>query len=479
MRYTRVISYGFVLLSVLWTGCMHTPPPAPKPVPAPAVQESGLAPATERIVVVISVDGLAGYYLDDPRVELPTIRRLVREGASCAQMKCAMPSVTWPTHTTLATGVHPGRHGVIGNSYWDRTANKSVQLIMDPLFDKEEIVRTPTIYDVAHAFGLRTAAICWPASRNAPVLDWTVPDITNNEQFQKYATPSWLAELRAEHIPFEMQEEWSKAPTGGVERDWLYTRMARQVIRRHHPNLLLLHLIETDHVQHNKGPQTPDAYWACSHEDDRVRDVFEACQKYFPGRATFIVVSDHGFMGYNREIRPNVLLRQAQWLQLDGKQVVARRVTALSQGGSSFVYVLDQERRAEILAQLVEKFRAVEGIAEVVEEGAFARFGLAPPARDPRMPDLILTAREGFSFSDSTAGDVVVMPPTAALKGAHGYDSADPNMRTLFVAWGAGIRHGVRIAEMDSTDVAPTVARLLGVTLPGADGHAREEILAP
>jgi predicted AlkP superfamily pyrophosphatase or phosphodiesterase len=114
-----------------------------------------LAPAAERIVVVISIDGLAGYYLDDPKADMPTIRRLAREGARADGMKCAMPSVTWPTHTTLATGANPARHGVIGNSYWDREAGKSVAFIPDPLFDKDEIVKAPTIYDVAYKAGLK------------------------------------------------------------------------------------------------------------------------------------------------------------------------------------------------------------------------------------------------------------------------------------------------------------------------------------
>ncbi len=437
-----------------------------------------LPPASERLVVLISVDGLAAYYLNDPKADMPTIRRLAREGVGGNGMKCAMPSVTWPTHTTMATGCWAGRHGVIGNSYWDREAGKSVAFIPDPLFDKDEIVKVPTIYDVAHRAGLKTAGICWPASRNAKTFDWTVPDIFPDDLFQKYSTPSWLVELREANIPFWMQETWCKAPAGGAQRDWMYARMAAQVIYKHRPNLLMLHLMETDHVQHAKGPQTPDAYWACSYEDDRVSTVLEAAKEMFPGRVTFIVVSDHGFNPYTREIRPNVKLRQDGLVKMEGSKVVARQATALGQGGSTFIYVLDKEHRAEIVSKLAAEFRAVEGVEVAIEPKDFAKYGMVTPDKDPRMGDLVLSAKEGFSFSDSAAGDAVVTPPSETLKGTHGYNPEQKKMRATFVAWGAGIRRGVKLTDMEAVDLAPTIARLLGLTMPDVDGKVREDILA-
>src|SRR3954469_327045 len=124
-------------------------------------------PAPDRIVVLISVDGLAHYYFADPKAEMPTMRKLAAEGARAKMMKASLPTVTWPNHTTLVTGVQPGKHGVIGNNYFDRTEGKVIPLIPDPIFNKDEIVKVPTVYDVAKQAGLKTAAICWPASRGA------------------------------------------------------------------------------------------------------------------------------------------------------------------------------------------------------------------------------------------------------------------------------------------------------------------------
>src|SRR5947207_12377483 len=136
---------------------------------APGDEQAGVSPS-DNIVVMVSVDGLAAYYLDDPKAEMPNIRALAAAGARAQSMKAVTPTVTWPNHTTLVTGVMPARHGVVGNNFFDRATGKRVVLISDPVYDKDEIVKAPTIYDLARAAGLTTAAARWPASRNAKTL---------------------------------------------------------------------------------------------------------------------------------------------------------------------------------------------------------------------------------------------------------------------------------------------------------------------
>src|SRR5207244_2369652 len=114
--------------------------------------------------------------------------------------------------------VQPVKHGVLANSYLDRATGKVVLLLPDPLFDKDEIVKAPTIYDLAHAAGLKTAGIIWPASRNAKSLDWTVPDCGTKQLWDTYGTTSWMEELRKEGIWVDQQEPWVKGG-GGVVSD--------------------------------------------------------------------------------------------------------------------------------------------------------------------------------------------------------------------------------------------------------------------
>lgn len=420
-------------------------------------------PKKDHCVVLISVDGLANFYLDDPKAELPTIRELAKNGACATQgMIASFPSVTWPNHTTMVTGVHPAKHGVLGNNYLSRETGKPVPLIPDPLFDKDEIVKSPTIYDVSAEAGLKTAGIIWPATRNAKNLHWTVPDMGGDDAWPKYGTPSWMAELREAGIPVDKHGAWVK-DGAGVQRDWLYTRLFSHVIKNHNPNLILIHLIEVDHIQHKYGPRTPDAYWAVSQADDRVRDIVNAVkQSEHADRTTIIVASDHGFFPISRDIRVNVALKGLK--QANGEPAVR----CVSQGGGNMVYILDKERKEELSKQLEQQLTYIEGVDAVLVPGQFEKIGQFTPSVDDRAPDLWMAARSGYSFSDSTAGDDVVVPRNQG--GTHGYMTDHPDMRATLVIAGAGAKSGVDLGKVTNLDIAPTIAELLGISMPTADG---------
>ncbi|HEX3872189.1 MAG TPA: ectonucleotide pyrophosphatase/phosphodiesterase, partial [Pirellulales bacterium] len=384
------------------------------------------APRTDRCVVLVSIDGLAGFYLDDPRADMPTLRRLAREGARADAMLCSFPTVTWPNHTTLVTGVPPAKHGVIGNNFFDRASGKPVALILDPVYDKDQIVRVPTIYDVAHDAGLKTAGIIWPCTRNARSIDYNAPDMPNFEDWQQYGTRAWMDELQAAGVPVERAGKWFKEPGGGVMRDWMYTRMFRQVIDKHAPNLLMIHIVEVDHVEHKYGPRSPEAYWAVSHADDRLRDLVETIEASpWRGKTTFFVCSDHGFYTIRREIRPNVLLKKLDLVKLKGKEVESRRAWAVAQGGGCAIYVLDNENKSATIAKLRDELQRVEGVEAVLTSDEFGRIGQPSLKEDPHAADLWASAREGYSFSDSTTGDEIV-DARESVGGTHGYLPEEP-----------------------------------------------------
>lgn len=431
-------------------------------------------PARDRCVILISVDGLADFYLDDPKADLPTIRRLAREGGRAGTV-CSFPTVTWPNHTTLVTGVSPAKHGVIGNDYLDRKTGEKVSFIPDPLFDKDQIVKVPTVYDAAHRAGLVTAGVIWPATRNARTLDFTVPDMAGDDAWPKYGTAAWLEELRRAGVPVERHGAWVKEPSGGVQRDWLYARMAAHVLENHRPNLLLVHLVEVDHVQHKFGPRSPEAYWAVSYADDRVRDIIEAAARSPLGDGTTVIVaSDHGFFPIEKDVRPNVVAKRLGYR--DGE---AKRVACLPQGGACGVYVLgdaDRDEREGIVARLKDELAKVEGVDSVVGPEGFAALGQPTPDDDSRAPDLWLSAKSGYAFTDSDAGDEPVVP-RASRAGTHGYLPDDPDMLGSLVISGRGVRPGVSLGKVSNRDVAPTIARLLGVELPSAEGKPLDAAL--
>src|SRR5690606_27274664 len=133
--------------------------------------------------------------------------------------------------------------------------------------------------------------------------------------------------------------------------------------------------------------------------DDRVREVWDELKKSFPGKATLIVASDHGFFPYQQQIQPNVLLRREGLLTAEGSKIANATVRAVGQGGSSFIYVLDPSKREELVARVSKLFAGVEGVDLVITPKDFPKYGLADPAKDPHMADIVLSAKSGYSFS--------------------------------------------------------------------------------
>jgi predicted AlkP superfamily pyrophosphatase or phosphodiesterase len=430
-----------------------------------------------RAVILISVDGLAAFYFDDPRAEMPTIRALADAGARAERMKASAPTVTWPNHTTLVTGVTPARHGVVGNDYFDRARRKAVILISDPEFDKEQLVRVPTIYDLAKARGLLTAAIRWPATRNAKALDWTLPDVFSDELLHQFTTPSLMAECKQAGVWSESDVIRYGQRELRVVSDAMCTRVFNFILRAHHPNLALLHLTHVDSVEHVKGPRTPEAYAAIKAADEQVRQVWEEVKRDYPDRATVMIVSDHGFSPVERLVLPNVPLREAGLVEVKAGKAIGGAVHVVGQGGAALVYVLDQNKREALIKQIEQMFAGLEGVSTVVGPEDFKLHGLARPQDDPRSPDVILFAREGYCFDESASGPAATVP-RRELRGMHGHDENLPCMYATFVAWGLGIKPRTRLGEIQNTDVAPTIARLLDLPLTGADGKVLSAALS-
>ena len=429
-----------------------------------------------RHVVLISVDGLAASYLDDPRADLPTLRMLAKQGAAAKGMVTAFPSVTWPAHVTLVTGTSPRKHGVIGNGVLDRRTGKLLTYLGDPVLTKDEAIRVPTLYDVAHAAGMKTASVIWPCSNGAKTLDWVIPDSNKAELHAKYTTPGFAQELAAAGIDIAPLGKWGWDKKYSTPRDELYSQVARHLLAKHRPGLLLLHYITPDGVEHAYGPHTPEAYQAVAESDRRVKEVWDVLQKPpFAGKAALFVVSDHGFAPYEKIVQPNVVLKQLGLVETDEKgKATKRRAWCVSQGGAAFVYLLDDEKG--LLPTVREALAKVEGVRSVLEPAAFVKLGLPTPDENPEMAQLVLTTGPGYSFGDAATGEAVVK--AGGLKGTHGHLPQPSFMHATFIAAGAGIKPSVQLRTMQSVDIAPTIARLLGLQLPTAEGRVLTEILA-
>jgi predicted AlkP superfamily pyrophosphatase or phosphodiesterase len=424
-----------------------------------------MAAETDRYVVLISVDGLAASYLNDPNAHLPTLRMLMKKGAHARGMVTTFPSSTWPSHTSLITGTHPAKHGVIGNSVWDRSTGQTVTYIGDKTFTKQEAIRVPTLYDAAHGAGLKTAAIIWPSCNGADTLDFMIPDSNVQATHDKYTTPGLAEELAAANISIRKLGAWGWGHEFSPARDLTYARAASYLLDKHQPNLLMLHLITPDGVQHDYGPQTEEAYWSVNDADNHIRMVWQTLQKPpFKDKATLIVVSDHGFAPYDKIIRPYHAFKDAGLIDFDSKGKITRQqVRVHAHGGACGVYILDDKNREAIQKNVIQAALKIPGVTRVLTPEQFTQDGMPHPSENPQQADLMILAEEpGYTFYTSTTGKLLTQMDQT--KGGHGHYPKHDYMHATFIAVGAGIQPG---------------AKLLGIELPDADGRALNEILAP
>ena len=104
-------------------------------------------------------------------------------------------------------------------------------------------------------------------------------------------------------------------------------------------------------------------------------------------------------------------------------------------------------------------------------------YGMADPKDDPHAPDMLLFAQEGCAFGDTAAGQLP-FSEKPERRGSHGHDPDLPDLHATFVAWGVGIKPGARLGEISNLSVAPTIAKLLGLTIPNAQGQPLAAALA-
>lgn len=438
----------------------------------------GGAEESKRMVVLISVDGLASYYMNDPMADIPTLRRLAAEGASAERMNVCFPSVTWTSHTTLATGVYPRIHGVIDNSIFNRKTLQTVKYIGDAVYIKEEAVKAQTLYDAAHEAGLKTAAVIWPCVRGAKTLDWLTPDVGSEQLILQGTTPELnrnLGEPIGNPIAAFSKWRWGTAP--GPLRDGKYSELAAYLLTEKQPDLLLLHLVCPDSYQHEFGPQTPEAYWSFNYVDFRINFIIEKVkQAGLLDRVTFFIVGDHGFESVTHALYPNVLLQKEGFLKMDGAAVSPDSQAYVScHGGSAGVYILNQEKKSEIAQRIKQLFANREGVQKIIEPTEFHALGLPAPDENPEQSDLILIPEEHYAFSGKIEGDEWALADS--LSGDHGYLPTHPRMGAGFIAWGSGVKSGIKLDAINEVDVAPTLAKLLQITMKETDGRVLTEIL--
>lgn len=413
-------------------------------------------------VIVISIDGFRPAMYLDPSGEglhLPNLIGLCDTGSAAEGVLVSHPSMTYPSHTSLATGTNPARHGIVSNTMFDPPAGST------RWYFENATIRVPAIWDLAKARGLKTAGASWPVTVGAGI------DVLFPESNQAPPDSTWLARARADSTPGLVDAVVQDLGGFGgndnriaVQRDRFTAAVAARIIRTERPNLLMIHLMETDSAQHADGPGSPAAREAIQRIDGHVGAIVRATEEAgIRERTAFIVSGDHGFSRVHTLIQPNVVLREGGWLTTDARGRVAvwqaaSHATAirLKDPGDTALAARVERRFTELAAS---RYR---GIFRVVSRAELDTYGAYPDAA------FFIEPAEGYYVSDGVAADAVLVATTR--RGAHGFLPSEPRMHTGFIASGAGIRPGVPLPLVRQIDIAPTIARLLGFEMPSADG---------
>jgi predicted AlkP superfamily pyrophosphatase or phosphodiesterase len=398
-----------------------------------------------RAVAVISIDGMHPDNLkraDELKLKIPNLRRLWRESAHASSVRGVLPTVTYPSHTTMMTGVWPAKHGIPFNETFDPEKKN-----MAGWYWYAEDIQAPTLWEAAKKAGYVTGAISWPVTAGAPWIQYNIPEYWRAQTSEDLkllrliSTPGLLAEFEKTVGPYTTNLDAAE------DGDWDRTRYAIAMIRQKGVRFLTLHIAAFDHVEHSHGPYSDRAKAALEEIDKMVGEV-EAALRGVDPRAALVVVSDHGFAAVDHQLNLNVALAGTGGQMWSG-------------AGSAAILVKNAADRTKVEAAL-RKVAAdpANGVERVMDRREIAAMGGLPAA------EFWVDLKSNFVMGGATTGPLVA---EVSKRGTHGFAPTHPELQASFLVVAPDVRKGVDLGPIDMRSFAPTIAKLLGVEFPGAD----------
>jgi predicted AlkP superfamily pyrophosphatase or phosphodiesterase len=430
-----------------------------------AAPAAAAAPATHP-VLMISIDGLRPLdVIDAPKrgLKLPNLRAFMTRGAYATGVRNTLPTVTYPDHSTLVTGTWPAVHGITGNTVFD-----PLQKNMSGWYWYARDLKVAALWDEVHKAGLKTASISWPVTAGDVFIDYNIP-----EYWRTFYAPEDAKLLNALSTPGLVDELSRLSATdqealvgGEIENDEARAAFAVALIAAKHPQFMTIHLLAVDHNEHKFGPGTPESGAIIEKTDALVGEIVAAARKADPD-TVIAVVSDHGFATVDHDVNLIGAFVAAGLVTLDPKtqKPTAWDAEVWSAGGSAAIMLAhpnDEALKAKVRA-LLDKLAADpdSGIAQVLDRDGIARMGGGVE------PSFWVDFKIGYQAGGLTSGPLV---SAGTIHGTHGYFPTHKEMRATFMIEGPGVPKKGSIGEIDMIDIAPTLAKLLGVSLPQAQG---------
>jgi predicted AlkP superfamily pyrophosphatase or phosphodiesterase len=418
-------------------------------------------------LILVSVDGLAAGDYTILR-DLPAFRRLLDAGACVRRVKGVYPTQTYPQHASLVTGTYPDTHGIAANTRLKPGEGPD-------WFWYRRDLRVSTLYDAATEAGLRVGTLFWPSAggaAHARVLPEILPARPGEHLMtlvMKAGTPGFVLHMLLRYGYL----------LRGLRRRYLdnFTcACASHLIRRGKIDLLLLHLFDLDATRHRLGTRSPEAARVLREHDRRLEKILAAVQRSGrAGQTAVVVTGDHAHRDVHTRIHINTALREAGLQSYDAAgRLGTWEAWALSCDGSAQIILRQRDdpgMRRRVYSLLVQMQQDPgNGIAAVLGREQLAALRVGDTV------DFAVEARPGFFFS-SRPGPALLAEACPRYRAAHGYLPAADEYSALFLAAGSGFRRGAELYDAGIVDLGTTLAHLLGLTLPAAEGRVLQELL--
>jgi len=405
-------------LVVIGTGCAShgTTPAAPSGLTTTQAKATATTP-----LLLISIDAFRADYLD--RGRSPTLQALAATGVRTS-MQPSFPSLTFPNHYTMVTGLVPDHHGIVANTMVDPNLGKFTHDDRKAVGNEFWWDQATPIWVTADAHGIRTATLFWPGSE-APVQG-RHPDYW--KPFDKKVT----ADQRVDQVL-----AWLDLPAD------------------QRPGFITLYFNAVDTAGHEHGPDSPQLNQAIQDTDEAMARLVDGLrQRGLYDRMNIIVVADHGMA--NAPAGNTILI---------DKLISMKDVDTVTLG---VVAGFNPVRKHD--------FNAVEQQLEQPQEHMHCWDKTRIPKRfnygsNARVPQMICLADVGWRISTT---EQVGKQKGEPHVGEHGYDIADPTMQAVFVAHGPAFQNGVRYHDFPNVDVYPLMTQLLGIPARFNDGSFKD-----
>jgi predicted AlkP superfamily pyrophosphatase or phosphodiesterase len=444
----KILHISFVLLLVS-AGAMAAPAPPKSAQHRP-------------FVLLISVDGLKPEAITDAAdhgLKVPNLRAFMSDGTYAHTVRGVLPTVTYPSHSTLLTGASPAAHGIYDNTTFD-PFNRNER----GWYWYAEDLKVPTLWDAAAGAHLVTANVYWPVSVGAHIT-YNLPQIWRTDtaddlKLQRaLSTPGLEQSLSATLGPYPGGEEET------VAEDEIRTRFAVRLMEQKPLDFFTVYLSGLDTEQHASGPFSPASNAVLERLDAAVGQLRAAAEKAAPGRATVCVVSDHGFAAIQHDVNLYVPFLQAGLFSVDEhNKITAWKAMPWPAGGTAAIMLADpndaavRDRVQALLTQLAAD--PSSGIERILNREEIHAMGGFPDA------SFVVAFRIGYEIAYALTPPLITKPSNL---GMHGYLPEKAEMRSSFFLVGPGVAKNRNLGEIDMRQIAPTLADILHVHLTGAE----------